>query len=326
MKCVTIVDNFRITVNNISSMRKVSILLAVFTVSFSALYAAVEKKYTQKEYIDQWKSVAVSQMMQNKIPASIIMAQGILESGYGNSVLAQKANNHFGIKCHDWKGDTYFIDDDKPNECFRNYKNAGDSFKDHSEFLTGRSRYASLFTLQITDYKGWANGLKKAGYATNPKYPQLLIDLIERLNLNDLDNAAIEVSNPVKYIANKSKISTVSTESQHTVLIHSNKIKYVVARKGDTFYRISKEFQMGLWQLYRYNDFGDRKDVLEEGDIIYLQPKKRRSKSNSFSVKNPISLRMISQLEGVKLSSLMDKNTVTSPDEILPKGEKINLR
>lgn len=309
-------------------MRQITILTALFTISISALYGAVEKKYTQKEYIDTWKSVAVSQMIQNKIPASIIMAQGILESGYGNSVLAQKANNHFGIKCHDWKGDTFFIDDDRPNECFRNYKNAGESYTDHSEFLTGRSRYAKLFTLKITDYKGWAHGLKAAGYATNPKYPNLLIDLIERLNLDDLDKVAIETSNPIEYIANSNKAnaSKANVESQHAVMMHDNKVKYVVAKKGDTFYRISKEFQMGLWQLYRYNDFGDRKDVLEEGDIVYLQPKRRRSKKNTFSVSNPISMRMISQLEGVKLSSLMDKNMVASPDELLTKGEKINLR
>lgn len=291
------------------------------------VYAVVERKYTQKEYIDQWKSVAVSQMIQSKIPASITMAQGILESGYGNSVLAQKANNHFGIKCHEWKGATFFIDDDKPNECFRNYRNASESFKDHSEFLTGRSRYANLFTLKITDYKGWANGLKAAGYATNPKYPHLLIDLIERLNLHDLDKAAIETSNPIEYIANTSGANSSAAASQHTVLLHSNNIKYVVAKKGDTFFRISKEFKMGLWQLYRYNDYGDRKDVLEEGDIVYLQPKRRRSKHNStFSVTNPISLRMISQLEGIKLSSLMDKNMVASPDDLLNKGEKVNLR
>ena len=331
MKCVTIVDNLRINVNNISIMRKITILTALFTISISALYAAAEKKYTQKEYIDTWKSVAVSQMIQNKIPASIIMAQGILESGYGNSVLAQKANNHFGIKCHDWKGDTYFIDDDRPNECFRNYKNAGDSYKDHSEFLTGRSRYAKLFTLKTTDYKGWAHGLKSAGYATNPKYPNLLIDLIERLSLDELDKVAIETSNPIDYIANKSNANKTaskgSVESQHTVLMHNNKVKYIVAKKGDTFYRISKEFQMGLWQLYKYNDFGDRKDVLEEGDIVYLQPKRRRSKGNStYSVSTPISLRTISQLEGIKLNSLLDKNQVTSPDELLLKGEKVNLR
>ncbi len=308
-------------------MRQITILTVLFTFSFSVLYGATEKRYTQKEYIDTWKSVAISQMIQSKIPASIIMAQGILESGYGNSVLAQKANNHFGIKCHDWKGDTFFMDDDKPNECFRNYKNAGESYKDHGEFLTGRSRYAKLFTLKITDYKGWAHGLKAAGYATNPKYPNLLIDLIERLNLDDLDKVAIETSNPIDYIANKTNASKVNVESQHTVLMHGNKVKYIVAKKGDTFYRISKEFQMGLWQLYRYNDFGDRKDILEEGDIVYLQPKRRRSKINqTFSVSNPITMRMISQIEGIKLSALMDKNTMTSPDELLTKGEKISLR
>lgn len=286
--------------------------------------ANVEKKYTQEEYVAKWKSVAVSQMIQYKIPASITMAQGILESGNGNSVLAQKANNHFGIKCHEWAGEKLYLDDDKPNECFRSYSNGDESFADHSKFLTERTRYAKLFTLDATDYKAWAQGLKDAGYATNPKYPQLLIDLIEKLKLNDLDKAGAETSNPVELLATA---KGASVEVKHNVMMHKNKIKYIVAKKGDTFYRISREFGMGLWQLYRYNDFGDRKDVLAEGDIVYLQPKRKRSKSSeTFSVTSPTTLRNISQLEGIKLESLMDKNNISSPDELLPKGEKISLR
>lgn len=294
---------------------------------FSAAHANTDKKYTQDEYVAKWKSVAVSQMIQYKIPASITMAQGILESGNGNSVLAQKANNHFGIKCHEWTGEKLYIDDDKPNECFRSYATGDESFSDHSKFLTERTRYAKLFTLQTTDYKGWAQGLKDAGYATNPKYPQLLIDLIERLKLDDFDKAATETSNPTEMLASTKASKGSSVEVKHSVMLHKNKIKYIVAKKGDTFYRISQEFGMGLWQLYRYNDFGDKKDVLSEGDIVYLQPKRRKSKSSeTFSVLNPTTLRTISQLEGIKLESLMDKNNISSPDELLPKGEKISLR
>lgn len=289
-------------------------------------------KYTQEEYVAKWKSVAVSQMIQFRIPASITMAQGILESGNGNSVLAQKANNHFGIKCHEWTGEKLYIDDDKPNECFRSYPTADESFADHSKFLTGRSRYARLFSMEPTDYKGWAQGLKDAGYATNPKYPQMLTDLIDRLRLHELDQAGSVTSDPTEMIVatkgnSNSKNAATSAESTHTVIMHKNKIKYIVAKKGDTFYRISKEFGMGLWQLYRYNDFGDKKDVLVEGDIVYLQPKRKRSRSSeTFSVTNPVTMRTISQLEGIRLESLMDKNNISSPDELLPKGEKISLR
>lgn len=145
-----------------------------------------EHKYTTEEYIALYKDAAIHQMRKYGIPASITLAQGILESSNGNSPLARDANNHFGIKCHDWNGKTYYYDDDKPNECFRRYSSAEASYKDHAEFLKAR-RYASLFDLRRDDYKGWAKGLKKAGYATNPKYPQLLINLIERYNLDKYD-------------------------------------------------------------------------------------------------------------------------------------------
>ena len=303
-------------------MKYFLVFIAFF--SFSLVFANGEKRFTQEEYILTWKSIAISQMIQHKIPASITIAQGILESGNGNSMLAQKANNHFGIKCHNWTGEKIYIDDDNKGECFRSYASANESFEDHSKFLTERSRYSSLFLLPINDYKGWAEGLKTAGYATNPKYPQLLIDLIERLKLNEFDEVGAQTAMPSALITNS---GTKISENQHEVLLHKNKIKYIVAKKGDTFYRISKEFSMGMWQLYRYNDFGTHKDVLEEGDIIYLQPKRKKSKATeSFSVINPVSMRMISQIEGVKLKVLMDKNNISSPDEFLPKGEKVVLK
>jgi hypothetical protein len=143
-------------------------------------------------YIKKYKSAAIREMQLYKIPASITLAQGMIESGCGKSVLAIDTRNHFGIKCqNNWPGDTYFYDDDKEKECFRKYNSVDESFRDHSIFLTTRSRYAALFTLPLNDYKGWAYGLKKAGYATNPDYPNILIRLIEANKLYELDDSLI---------------------------------------------------------------------------------------------------------------------------------------
>lgn len=337
-------------------MRNWLVVSAVLSIGFQSFSFENNKKYTQEEYVSMWKDIAIQQMADYKIPASITLAQGILESGYGNSVLAQKANNHFGIKCHDWKGATIYLDDDKANECFRSYDNASESYKDHSLFLTSRSRYAGLFSYQVTDYKNWAQGLKDAGYATNPKYPQLLVDLIERLKLHEFDQAG-KTAKPMDVLIKKEEVkapkekksaktknaktkknnksikltlsqtSLKSTNGKHTVLIHKNKISYIVAKKGDTFYQIAQEFDIAMWQLYRYNDFGDKKDVLVEGDIIYLQPKKNKSKTDVvFTVNSPTTLRQISQNEGIKLASLLERNPISSPDELLSKGEKVSLK
>ena len=162
-------------------------LILISGLIFTQQLSQAAKNSTQ-DYIEQWKITAIEQMNEHQIPASITLAQGILESANGNSPLAKKANNHFGIKCHkSWDGGTFFQDDDLKNECFRSYDNAAQSYDDHSAFLTGRSRYAKLFDLKITDYKGWAKGLKSAGYATNPKYAHLLIDIIEKFDLDKYD-------------------------------------------------------------------------------------------------------------------------------------------
>lgn len=291
--------------------------------SFFSYSLTYEKQLSKKEYVDIWRSTAVEQMITNKIPASITLAQGILESASGNSILATKGNNHFGIKCHDWTGETMFMDDDEKGECFRVYKNAEDSYIDHSTFLTSKKRYSALFTFEINDYKSWAKGLSEAGYATNPQYPELLVQIIEDLKLYELD----VLGTPNNEIA--PELTASSTEmsiSKHTVINHDNKVKYIVARKGDTYYRIAKEFGLGLWQLYKYNDFGPQKDVLIEGDIIYIQPKRTRSKEDNVKLTKSMSLREISQIHAVKLESLIKLNDNISADKVIDKGEKITLR
>jgi LysM repeat protein len=274
---------------------------------------------SKKEYVLQWKATAIQQMALYKIPASITLAQGILESGSGNSQLARVGNNHFGIKCHGWEGKTMFMDDDEKGECFRVYPSAEDSYKDHSEFLTVNKRYNALFELKSDDYKGWAKGLKEAGYATSSTYAEALIHLIEELKLDEFDQNVLHENALVVENDAESEVS-------HLTIYSVNKVKYIIAKKGDTFYRLSREFDMALWQLYRYNDFGPNKDVLEEGDVVYLQPKKRRTTSKFIKTESELTPRELSQEYAVKLEPLMRRNQFSSPDQLLPVGEKVILR
>jgi hypothetical protein len=299
-------------------MKTIFSLVLISCFYFNAL--SFDKRYTQQEYISQWKDVAMLQMQVHQIPASITLAQGILESGYGNSDLALKANNHFGIKCGDWKGETFSKDDNLKNECFRKYIDAKDSYEDHSTFLK-KSRYSFLYTYDVKDYKSWANGLKQAGYATNPKYPQLLIDLIERIELYKFDQGSDSQLKPIEVLTIK------SSSSKRNIMRHANDINYVIAKKGDTYYRLSKELSISLWQLYKYNEFGDNKDCLEEGDIIYLEPKKRKSSiKNELILNEDLSLRIVSQKEGVKIKKLLKFNNLSSADITLNKGYVVRLK
>jgi hypothetical protein len=306
-------------------MKNNIVLILVLTLTSSFLFA--EKNYTQQEYINSWKNKAIEQMSIYKIPASITLAQGILESAYGNSLLAQQANNHFGIKCHDWAGESFHKDDDQKNECFRKYPSAEQSFEDHSQFLQ-KSRYSGLFAHDITNYKAWANGLKDAGYATNPKYPDLLINLIEKLNLDEFDklnqivatnNSKVKLDKAVSYLAS----------NKHNIEMHKNGITCIIAKKGDTYYRISKEFGLKMSQLYKFNEFGEKKDYLEEGDIIYLEPKKKKSSVSEkyvVSQDEKTTIRMIAQNEGIRLQRLLLKNNIISGDELLEAGREIKLK
>lgn len=300
------------------------LLFFILVLGFCLSGYSKESRMSNLDYVGAWKQIAVQQMIDFKIPASITLAQGILESGSGNSMLAQKGNNHFGIKCHGWEGEKIYFDDDAKGECFRVYDNAELSYVDHSEFLTGKSRYNGLFDLELTDYKGWAKGLRSAGYATNPKYPHLLIDIIERLDLNELDKLGVPtVERKLQPIAK------TSTSSTRTISVHKNKVKYVVAKNGDTFYKISKEVGLSLWQLYKYNDFSTNKEFLIEGDVIYIQPKKIRAKERKakFTVsKYNTSLKDISQKEAIKMKRLLRKNDGFDSNEELPVGTEVRLR
>lgn len=286
---------------------KINLVLSfIMLISFSEISS---QNLTRKQYITKYSSLAVKQMRQYKIPASITLAQGILESNNGNSKLAVKANNHFGIKCHGWEGKKIFEDDDKKNECFRKYKSPLESFKDHSLFLNKYSRYAFLFDYKITDYKSWARGLKKAGYATNKKYPELLIKIIEDNKLNIYDDKDVEIE----------LISRI-----RNIYMHPNRIKYVKSENQDTYMTIAKNLKIKLWQLQKYNDSKET-NILAEGTIVFIQPKRKKGKVKIHTYNKNESLISISQFYGVKLKSLKKRN-----DLILKKGlnngDKLRLR
>ena len=267
------------------------------------------QEISRKEYIEKYASLAVKQMHQYKIPASITLAQGILESNNGNSRLAVKANNHFGIKCHGWEGKKIFADDDKKNECFRNYKNVFESFVDHSLFLNKYSRYEFLFNYKITDYKSWAKGLKKAGYATNSKYPELLIKIIEENKLYQFD---------------REKIDENLISSKRNIYMHPNKIKYVISQNQETYETIAKSLNIKLKQILKYND--DKKlSVLKVGTKVFIQPKRNRSKQRTHVVNKGEDLRSISQTYGIKMKSLKKRNELILKNG-LNNGDKLRLR
>jgi flagellum-specific peptidoglycan hydrolase FlgJ len=198
-------------------------------------------------YVAQYNGVAMSNMKTYGIPASIILAQGILESGAGQSDLAVNANNHFGIKCHnDWTGDKVYKDDDSANECFRKYRQASESYKDHAMVLTGKTRYASLFKLPKGDYKAWAKGLREAGYATDPRYPEKLINYIETYNLHEYDN---------KVLGKKSSDKETKVLAQDD--FGTDQANLYEIQKGDTFYSVSKKFNLTVEELKQKNNLSD---------------------------------------------------------------------
>ncbi len=205
-----------------------------------------------KTYIYKYKDIAMGNMKNYGIPASIILAQGILESGAGRGDLAKNSNNHFGIKCHvGWIGESVKHDDDTEQECFRKYDNPSESYKDHALFLTGRSRYSKLFEYSKGDYKAWAKGLRTAGYATDPKYPDKLISYIERYNLHEYDNQVLDVN----YVpSEKQMIEELTIESRNIV---SNSLASYEVQKGDTLYSISKKFELKVEDLKQKNNLSD---------------------------------------------------------------------
>jgi LysM repeat protein len=279
-----------------------------------------EQKMTSENYIENFKDEAIKEMLMYGIPASITLAQGMLESGNGNSDLAVYANNHFGIKCHvGWDGPTYIKDDDAKDECFRKYPSVLDSYTDHSKFLKSRSRYAALFELKHNDYKGWAEGLKTCGYATDPKYTKRLIEIIETHKLYQYD-----ILEGVPNIVASAEKPSVPEKFETREILRFHLIKYIIVKPGDSFYKIAHDTDKDLWQLYKFNDLEPDAKLIA-GQKLYLQPKRNRAKEPFHTVKRGETMRSISQFHGIKLKKLYKKNHMKKGEEPKP-GDVLYLR
>ncbi len=299
-------------------------LLALF--STSTLKAQMKWNQAYQTYVNQYKDLAIEQMLRYRIPASITLAQGLFESRAGLSDLVRQGNNHFGIKCHtNWTGARQYHDDDARGECFRVYQDAKESYEDHSKFLAKQPRYASLFELSITNYKGWAHGLKKCGYATNPQYANKLIQIIELYKLFDYDKA----KRYDHFMANHSGTDQpVNAEGLLHPIRMFNKNYYLKARKGDTFKSIGKEVGISWRKLARYNE-RDKNDILQEGDIIYLKKKRRKApkefKNHPHIVRAGESMYSIAQKYGIRLERLYKMNDLGPEYQIYP-GARLKVR
>ena len=278
---------------------------------------------TREEYIRKYQSLAIDEMNRSGVPASIKMAQACLESADGRSELARKSNNHFGIKCRpDWSGRKVYYDDDYKGECFRAYSRVEDSYRDHSNFLMSNPRYASLFKLKTTDYKGWAQGLKKAGYATASHYDKTLIDIIEKYELYRLDyNITTSQQRRVRRVSS----NTLNQYQSHQV-IRINGIEAVAAKTGDTYEIIAPEFGLKKGEVYRYND-QKRGYKPQLNEVVYINSKNRRSPKNltTHRAETGETMHYISQMYGLQLRPLLKRNNMKKNDQPVP-GQIIQLR
>ena len=297
--------------------------LIVMLLSASSANAQMKWNSAYQAYVDQYKDLAIEQMLKYNIPASITLAQGLFESGAGRSWLTKSSNNHFGIKCHGWEGRRVYHDDDERGECFRAYDNPRQSFEDHSLFLAKQSRYARLFSYSRTDYKSWAHGLKKCGYATNPQYATKLIQIIELYKLNKYDKATKFDA----FMAKHSAEDKVAPDGNIHVIKFYNRNYYVIARKGDTFSSLSEELCIGKRKLAKYNE-RSYKDEIKPGDVIYLKKKRKKAtkeyKKVPHVVKAGESMYSIAQRYGIRLKSLYKKNDLGT-DYQIKVGDKLKV-
>lgn len=284
--------------------RKAIVLVLILAATLRG--APAQTRQTREEYIDRYKAIAVSHMERYGIPASITMAQGILESDCGNSALAARSNNHFGIKCkRDWTGERVYHDDDARGECFRSYSSVEESYRDHAEFLDTQPRYDSLFAYSCTDYKSWARGLKAAGYATAPDYAQRLVRIIEESRLYLLDRPDGERlyasqtgggSDAGSWLSEQASVSRVAVagtavdpdDYRVTINAHNgydvymtNGVHYVLARENDTFEHIGRAFRLSPRNLRRFNDLKDASAQPMTGEVVYIERKKKRWEGNA---------------------------------------------
>ena len=303
---------------------KKNVLLFLLLLSANLLHSQAKRVKIYEEYISTYKGIAIDHQNRYKIPASITLAQGLLESGAGKSRLARQGNNHFGIKCHkDWKGGKIYHDDDLANECFRTYKNAAASYEDHAKFIAERDRYASLFSLSIRDYKGWARGLQKLGYATDKAYANKLIKVIEDYQLYQYDNEKAKGKN------NDNKQTTPTTNisnGRKHIPYKTHGLIYVFSVSGDSYDAIAAEFGFKVKDLYKYNEVGED-FPLKEGDIVYFEKKKNKADKPYYEhvVQIGESMHSISQRYGIKVKNLYKLNK--KKFEYVPEeGDVLKLR
>lgn len=328
-------------------------LTTIFLLLGSPVIAKAQKSEAITQYIYQYQQLAAEEQLRTGIPAAITLAQGIHESGAGLGDLAQRSNNHFGIKCKsNWQGDKVFHDDDEAQECFRSYPSVYDSYKDHSDFLRAGQRYASLFNLEVTDYSGWAKGLRAAGYATNPKYPQILTRIIEENNLDALSVAVAEgkysdlaASDLVwVQVADKKQVANTRLETNRTeqtiekdgknspVLaskavetIKVNHCKAVVVASGSSLKKLASQHGLSTKQIMAYNDLKAGKDILEGQQTIFLEEKKKKGANKTHEVQRNETVWSISQQEGIQLASLLAFNNLSASSK-LKAGQVLYLR
>ncbi|MFN8306258.1 MAG: LysM peptidoglycan-binding domain-containing protein [Ferruginibacter sp.] len=317
-------------------VRCISIIL--FTCCF--LHVRAQERITIEEYVARFRDIAVSEMKRSGVPAAITLAQGILESENGNSELVKKSNNHFGIKCKStWAGDSVNHDDDAEGECFRAYANAEDSYRDHSNFLKGNQRYASLFNLNPEDYKAWARGLKKAGYATNPRYPDLLIKYIEQYNLQQYTLVALNKmaapdtmaadtlrsATPAETVSNPSTpTNTESIPADAGRIISINKIKCVYAARGTSLLALATKHNINLNRLMDFNDLTEE-GLLQKDQYIFLQKKSRTGDKEFYVVQPGETLHDVAQKNGIQLQALREYNDLDKTAAI-PASTKLYLQ
>lgn len=316
--------------------------IATILFSFVTLQT-IAQRTTVEEYINQFKQTAMDEMKRSGVPAAITLAQGILESESGNSELVKKSNNHFGIKCKTtWTGDTVSHDDDANGECFRAYKNASDSYRDHSDFLRGNKRYADLFKLNQDDYAGWAKGLKKAGYATNPRYPDLLIKYVEQYNLQQYSLAVLNNQPPVDIalqtqkdeqtatVTNSEKATEttvadniVNAENNNPENITSiNAIKCVFVKKGTSLLAIANKYDISLSKLMEFNDM--LKDgILDKDQYVFLHKKSKTGAKDFYITQPGETIYDIAQKNGIQLQYLLAYNHLNADATLQPNTKLI---
>jgi hypothetical protein len=323
-------------------MKKHKLLSTIVLALISNLIFA-QSSETIRKYIATYKNVAIAEEIRTGVPAAITLAQGIHETGAGTSDLVLKSNNHFGIKCKsDWKGASVSHDDDARGECFRKYDDPLESYRDHSDFLKNRPYYTSLFNLDPTDYKGWAFGLKKAGYATNPKYPQILIKLIEDYDLQQYtllalsgksdDNNFVYTSN-IQKTESSSEAKTdapviqkavVKTYNYPSGVFKINETKVVYVKKGTSFLKVATDNDLSLARLFEFNDMKPA-DVADKDQLMYLQRKRKIAEQEFHIVQEGETLYDIAQIEGIRLESLLEYNLLKKNMQPAA-GEKLNLK